>query len=269
MRMFTFHVPSILVAISGSGVCAGVDTKLIQGGLTPGMHGSSSAVGLLYSSLGHGSGGPFANFDGFGFAHGSTPVYDDIQMSGPVGAPIDGISFSVVSFNDDGSTTGGTVTTNAVIGLFNAILDPDGSGLTTPDFTMPIVQITVPGLQIDSNKANIISIDVRDLNISMNDEVVWAGIFFTGTTGPANADASSLNDNVGQGVFGEATVGFSDDLAWDLDGHFFFGGADMGSPYANFGWQFGFIPTPGAMILFGLAGIAAMRRSSRASTLMI
>lgn len=257
MRHFTtLAVAGFVGAAVGSGALADLDTRQYQGGLTP---GSAENVGgpLSYSSLGIGS-NPFANFSGYGFSHGSTPAFDDILNDRP-GWPITGISFSVVSFNSDGSTTGGTVTTNAFIGLYNAMPDPDGSGFTVPDFTSPKSQITVTGILVDSFTANIFSIDVRELNILMKDEVMWAGVFFTGTTGPANADGSSLNDNMGQGVFGAASAGFSDDLAWDPAGLFFYGGADAGNPYTNFGWEFSTIPAPGAMVIFGLAGLAAMR----------
>jgi len=257
MRYFsTLAVAGFAVAAAGSGVFADLNTRQFRGGLTPGAAENAGGP-LSYSSLGIGN-DPFANFSGYGFSHGSIPTFDDILNDRP-GWPITEISFSVVSFNSDGSTIGGTVTTNAIIGLYNAMPNPDGSGLTVPDFTSPKAQITVTGLLVESFTASIFSVDVRELNILNKDEVMWAGLFFTGTTGPANADGTALNDNMGQGVFGTAAVGFSDDLAWDPGGLFFFGGAGAGNPYTNFGWEFGTIPTPGAMAILGFAGLGAMR----------
>ena len=256
MRHFTMAAAGFAVAAAGT-AAIGQTTVQARGGLVPGTvnTGSVSRTGqaICYSSLGVAS--PFDNFSGYGFSQGNTATFDDILMNKPAGTRIDEISFSAVSFNDDGSTTGGTVTTTAVIALFNN--DP---ATGTPDFTSQKAQITVTGLQIDSFTVNIFTIDVKDLNIIKKDEVMWAGILFTGTTGPANADGTPLNDGVGQGIFGPATKGFSEDLFFQDGSLVWFGGAANGAPYANFGWEFRSIPTPGAMAIFGLAGLAATRR---------
>lgn len=200
------------------------------------------------------------DFSGFGFtgSGGSTIYADDILMNKPGGTRIDEITFSVVSFNSDGSYSngtgsGGVVTADLQIALINA--DPN-TGL--PDFGSIKAVIPVSGIQIGSFSGGTLSIDVKDLNILKKDEMMWAAIAYTNVSGPANADGSALIDNVGQLITGAATKGFSND--------FFYSGAtgDLrffgGNPYANFGWEFRSVPTPGAMAIFGLAGVAATRR---------
>lgn len=264
MRHFTMAAAGFAVAAAGTAAIAAPAQQEFRSGLSIGQANTGTVhrtgTAICYSSLGVAS--PFDNFSGSGFSHGSTATFDDILMNKPAGTRIDEITFSVVSFNDDGTTPnagdGGTVTTNAVIGLFNGMPDPGGSGLTIPDFSSPKAVITVTGLAVDSFTVNLFTIDVKDLNIIKKDEVMWAGVSFSGTTGPANADLTPLNDNMGQGIFGEATKGFSDDVFWQ-GGLSFFGGAPA-NPWANFGWEFRSVPTPGAMAIFGLAGLAATRR---------
>jgi len=264
MRHFTMVAAGFAVAAAGTAaIAAEAPTSMqYQTGLTVGQAdtGSSHRTGssICYSSLGLGT-SPFENFQGGGFSHGSTPVLDDILMNKPAGTRIDEITFSVVSFNDDGTTSGtsttpgGDVTTTANVALFNA--NPDG----TPNFAAPKGSVAVTGLVISSFTVNLFTIDVKDLNIVKKDEMMWAGIFFTDTTGPANADGSSLNDGMGQGIFQQSTKGFSDDLFSFGGGLNWFGGFPA-NPWANFGWEFRSVPTPGAMAIFGLAGVAATRR---------
>jgi MYXO-CTERM domain-containing protein len=196
---------------------------------------------------------------GFGFtgAGGSTIYADDILMNKPGGTRIDGITFSVVSFNSDGSYaagtgSGGVVTADLTIALINA--GPDGR----PDFNSIKATIAVTGIQIGSFSGGFVTIDVKDLNIVKKDEVMWAAIAYDFVGGPANADGSSLIENCGQLITNAATKGFSEDFFFNgaTGGLSFFGG----NPYANFGWEFTSVPTPGAMAIFGLAGVAATRR---------
>jgi len=194
---------------------------------------------------------------GFVGVGGDTIYADDILMDKPAGTRIDEITFSVVSFNNDGSSTGGVVTVDVQVGLFNA--GPDG----LPDFGSVKAVIPVTGIQIGSYSGGTLSIDVKDLNIVKKDELMWAGIVYTGATGPANADGTTLFENLGQIISGAgpAETGFSDDLFFngDTGGLSFFGGFPA-NIYANFAWEFRSVPTPGAMAIFGLAGVAATRR---------
>ena len=68
---------------------------------------------------------------------------------------------------------------------------------------------------------------------------------------------------VGQLIAGDgpAEKGFSEDFFYngETGGLSFFGGFPA-NLYANFGWEFRSVPTPGAMAIFGLAGVAATRR---------
>lgn len=194
---------------------------------------------------------------GFVGAGGDTIYADDILMNKPAGTRIDEITFSVVSFNNDGSSTGGVVTADVQIGLFNA--GPDG----LPDFGSVKAIIPVTGIQIGSYSGGTLSVDVKDLNIVKKDEMMWAGLVYTNVVGPANADASTLLSNMGQIIAGAgpANKGFSDDLFFNggTGGLSFFGGFPANA-YANFAWEFRSVPTPGAMAIFGLAGAAATRR---------
>ena len=194
---------------------------------------------------------------GFVGAGGDTIYADDILMNKPAGTRIDEITFSVVSFNNDGSSTGGVVTADVQIGLFNA--GPDG----LPDFGSVKAIIPVTGIQIGSYSGGTLSVDVKDLNIVKKDEVMWAGLVYTNVNGNANADGSSLFEGMGQIIASEgpAEKGFSDDFFYNGEtGNLSFFGGFPAFPYANFGWEFRSVPTPGAMAIFGLAGVAATRR---------
>jgi MYXO-CTERM domain-containing protein len=255
MRHFTKAAAAIAVVAAGSASSAfAID---MAGGQVREVRNTFSAnadrngTGICYSAL---------YFSGFGYtgSGGATIYADDILMNKPGGTRIDGITFSVVSFNSDGSYTngtgsGGVVTADLTIALVNA--DPT-SGL--PDFNSIKATIPVTGIQIGSFSGGTVTIDVKDLNILKKDELMWAAIAYTNVSGPANADGTPLIDNVGQLIANAATKGFSNDA--------FFSGAtgDLrffgGDPYANFGWEFTSVPTPGAMAIFGLAGVAATRR---------
>jgi len=264
MRHFTMVASGFAVAAAGSAASADMNTAQFRGGLTAGTVQSGSidrtGTSIIYSSLGVAS--PFDNFSGYGFTHGTVPTFDDILTNAAAGTRIDELSFSAVSFNSDGTTggdvPGGTTTATAQIALFNEFIDPTGN--PAPDFNSPKAIITVTGLEIDSFTVNVFTLDVKDLNIINKDERFWAGLSWVSATGPANADGTPLLDGLGQGIFNAATKGFSEDFFWDPDGLSFFGGADAGNPYANFGWEFRAVPTPGAMAIFGLAGLAATRR---------
>jgi len=208
---------------------------------------SRTGTSICYSSLGIGT--PFENFTGSGFTHGSDPTFDDILMNKPAGTRIDEITFSGANFN----TT--TVTGTAIVALFNATPDPLNPGLTIPDFNSPKAQITVTGLEQDTFTANLFTIDVKDQNIIKKDETIWAGLVWVAATDAEGTDQATLLSNLGQATFGPSTKGFSDNF-------FYTGGglAAFSTLYSNFGWEFRSVPTPGAMAIFGLAGVAATRR---------
>lgn len=255
MRHFT--KASAIIAVVAAGSASSAFAVDVAGGQILEVRNMFSAnadrtgTAICYSAL---------DFSGFGFTGvgGSTIYADDILMNKPAGTLIEGITFSVVSFNSDGTYTagtgnGGVVTADLTIALVNA--DP-GTGL--PDFNSIKATIEVTGIQIGSFSGGSVTIDVKDLNIVKKDEMMWAAIAYTNVTGPANADGTSLISNVGQLISNAATKGFSEDFFYNgaTGGLSFFGG----NPYANFGWEFTSVPTPGAMAIFGLAGVAATRR---------
>ena len=259
MRHFTKAAAVLAVVAAGSASSAlavETDTSQIRAvRSTFNADVARTGTAICYSSI--------AQFNGFGFtgAGGNVVYADDINMNKPAGTRIDSITFSVVSFNTDGSYagggTGGVVTADVQIGLFNA--GPDG----LPNFGAAKAIINVPGIQIGSFSGGFITIDVKDLNIIKKDERMWAAVVYTSVVGPANIDGSPLISNVGQLISGAgpADKGFSEDFFYNggTGALSFFGGwpAEI---YANFGWQFTSIPTPGAMAIFGLAGLAATRR---------
>jgi MYXO-CTERM domain-containing protein len=257
MRHFT--KASAIIAVVAAGSASSAFAVDIASGEVREVRNTFSAnadrtgTAICYSAL---------DASGFGFTgSGGLTIYaDDILMNKPGGTRIDGITFSVVSFNSDGSYpgggTGGVVTADLVIALVNA--DP-GTGL--PDFGSIKATIPVTGIQIGSFSGGFVTIDVKDLNIVKKDELMWAAIAYTNVVGPANADGTPLIDNVGQLITNAATKGFSEDFFYNgaTGGLSFFGGAPA-NPYANFGWEFTSVPTPGAMAIFGLAGVAATRR---------
>jgi MYXO-CTERM domain-containing protein len=276
MRHFTIAAAGLALAAASPALAVDVSIDSIQGGLRIGK-AEGYSVGrngraVCYSSLGLGMNTPFSNFTGFGFSqdsNGADPggtsyvAADDIYMNKPGGTRVDEITFSVVNFNSDGNaaTSGGSHTFTALVGIFNN--DPLAPSGLAPDFNSPKGTIAVSGT-VAAFTVNLFTLDVKDLNIIKKDEVIWAALVYTAAgaapgTGP-NTNGETFIENMGQGIFGPATKGFSDDLYWrnrpGFTGLFFFGG----DPYANFGWEFRSVPTPGALALFGLAGAAAARR---------
>lgn len=256
MRHFTKAAAAIAVVAAGSASSAlAIDVAGGQIRELNNVFGADSALrtgtAVCYSSI---SSTASTAFTGAG---GNFIYADDILMNKPAGTRIDEITFSVVSFNDDGSSTGGIVTADVQVGLFNA--GPDG----LPDFTVPKAVVPVTGIQIGSFSGGFLSIDVKDLNIIKKDEVMWAGLVYTNVNGNANADGSSLFEGMGQIIASEgpAEKGFSDDFFYNGEtGNLSFFGGFPANIYANFGWEFRSVPTPGAMAIFGLAGVAATRR---------
>jgi len=261
MRHFTKAAAAIAVVAAGSASSAlaaenaSGQIKQVRNMFSASVDDSGSRTGtsIFYSAL---------DFSGFGFTgSGGSVIYaDDILMNTPGGNDIDEITFSVVSFNSDGSYTagtgsGGVVTADVTVGLFA----DDGTGL--PNFGASIAQIGVTGIQIGSFSGGSVTISTKGLGIGKTNTTIWAALLYNNVTGPANADATPLIDNVGQLISNAATKGFSDDFFFNgaSGGLSFFGGAPA-NPYANFGWEFRGVPTPGAMAIFGIAGLAATRR---------
>lgn len=277
MRHFTIAAAGLALAAASPALAVDVSDG-IQGGLRIGK-AEGYSVGrtgraVCYSSLGLGTDTPFATFSGFGFSQDSNGAAvggtsyiaaDDILMNKPGGTRIDEITVSVVNFNTDGSATGGSHTFTAFIGIFNNL--PGGF---EPDLSSPKGTLEFSGT-VAAFTVNLFTFDVKDLNMVKKDEVIWAALVYTAAgaapgTGP-NLNGETFIENMGQGIFGPSTKGFSDDLSWrnrpGFTGLFFFGGydpTDGDPPYANFGWEFRSVPTPGALALFGLAGAAAARR---------
>lgn len=110
-----------------------------------------------------------------------------------------------------------------------------------------------------------------------NTNAIWAGVTFDNNNGTTGASAADLN-NIGQLLYKNATVGFSDDVFFQTNtagsyagdnpvgGYYYFGG----NPVANFAWQFtsaSAVPAPGAFGVFvvgGLGGFGLMRRRTHA-----
>lgn len=276
MRHFTIAAAGLAVAAASPALAVDLSDG-IQGGLRHGKVVDQTTAqrtgnAVCYSSLGLGANTPFSTFSGFGFSQDSNGTTvggtsyiaaDDILMNKPAGSRIDSMTFSVVNFNSDGNTatSGGSHTFTLQVGLFNN--DPTAPGGLAPNLASPKVVLEFSAT-VAAFTVNLFTLDLKPFNVIKKDEVMWAALIYTSAgaapgTGP-NTNGENFIENMGQGIFGPSTKGFSDDLYWrnrpGFTGLFFFGG----NPYANFGWEFRSVPTPGALALFGLAGAAAARR---------
>lgn len=209
------------------------------------------------------------NFSGSGFAPGGAAnqlgntitrmVMDDITTVG--GGNCIQITFSVANFNAV------NVNTRARIRFFNA----DGPGGGPGTYYAPggvAVGYTFNPFSFAPGVTNLTGTLAAPggIGFAVPAGTFWAGITFDNNSGTSGATLAQLN-NMGVGIFDPPNIGSSTDnfFTSTAAGSFFnvpapagalnnFGGA----PVANAGWEF--VPTPGALALLGLGGLAASRR---------
>jgi MYXO-CTERM domain-containing protein len=197
------------------------------------------------------------NFTGQAFSNGGAVggitrlVADDISRTGNAGEALTEFTFSVSNLNT------ANVSARARVRFYAA----DGVG-------------GAPGTYITGYSFNPISFVAGSVNTYTTGLLAggaamplnfWAGITFDNVgTGISDAQLNLL----GQGIFSPPTLGSSGDVAFQTNaaGSFLVsnpaGGSFnfQGQPAANFGWRVSTVPTPGAMALLGLGGLAVGRR---------
>jgi len=186
----------------------------------------------VYSAIDAGgySGSAFKNAGATASPGSTTMVADDIAFSGPPPYQIDKIRFTIANFN----ASARTIKTH--IRLFRpnwANLGEPGELITGWDFG---------AISINASTLSVITGTVPEF--ILNDDVVWAGIYFD-NSGTTTSTLTQLN-NFGQGIWNTVDVGSSEDLffqstdpgPFDTDfpaGDFW----DFGQVVtANFGWEF-------------------------------
>lgn len=247
---------------------------LFATGLAMSASASIDVVGLDADFLGHASlGEPHSfgalenlpryanttNFTGQAFVNGGAAngitrlVSDDITRTGAAGEVLTAFTFSVANLGT------GPVSARPRVRFYAADGAGGGPGSLIGGFSFnPIAFPSGVGL--------FSAVNLQANNIAMP-TAFWAGITFDNVG--TNATNTQL-DLLGQGLFDPPTQGGSADRHWisSAAGSNFvpnpagaIGNSPFGAnPVANYGWSFNTVPTPGAMALLGLGGLAAARR---------
>lgn len=214
---------------------------------TPAVLGSAEAT-TSYDNL--------KNFKGIGFSNaGSTfgvtfLIADDIFRTGSAGDTLSDFVFTVANNNSI------AVSVRANIRLYASNGVNNGPGTYLAGYS-------VDPKSFAPNMTTGVQVTLNGTGPELPTHF-WAGISFD------NIGTSTTNaqlNQIGQGVFDPPTIGSSQNLmfgsvnAGDFPVNNPTGSlSSPGNFKANFGWRFNTVPTPGALALFGLGGLAAGRR---------
>lgn len=168
-----------------------------------------------------------------------SPVADDIQIVG--GGTLQEISFAV--WNQGGFLGGSPAPSDVTLTL--ALGGTGGDGL--PDYAgAPFFTTTFTTDVVGVNTPTILSVDLSSFNVAIPDNALLM----------VSMTYSNFNFNHIKAVQGAATVGSSTDVLRPYS-------PGNSSQSGDLMYEITVVPAPAAMGLFGLGGLAAMRRRRR------
>lgn len=178
-------------------------------------------------------------------------------------------------YYDQGQWAGSGFTHHLTFNIYAAGSGNSHGGLIASITQPTFIEYRPTGWSFNGYAQNV-SFDFSSLNVTLPDDVVWGVAYNTQTWGASplgiNGPYNSLNVGLNTAVGGGLTAGSTDldalfwstsTAAWYADN----GAAGVGIFRQDTEWagynpmvQFNAVPTPGAMALLGLGGLAAARR---------